>query len=124
MVAETLQRVKSSDAAQGRWDVEGDEAIVWVDATFIAIGAVLEVTGYIVEDVCWLRQNECSHINPDGLDAVLRGVNFAVAWKMKRLLLMTDSKTVFYYMMDALPGRSQLKTKAAARCLSTDICRR
>ena len=91
MLNETLQRVKSSDPARGRWDVDGDEATVWVDASSLAIGAALEVDSNIIEDACWLRQNDCSHINLSELDAVLRGVNLAVAWKMKRLTLMTDS---------------------------------
>ena len=117
MLNETLQRVKSSDPARGRWDVDGDEATVWVDASSLAIGAALEVDSNIIEDACWLRQNDCSHINLSELDAVLRGVNLAVAWKMKRLALMTDSRTVYHWMTDALSGRSRLKTKAASEML-------
>ncbi|XP_071524208.1 uncharacterized protein [Panulirus ornatus] len=117
MLAETLQRVKCSDPAQGRWDMDGNQAVVWVDASSLAIRAVQEVNGNIVEDVCWLRQNGCSHINLAELDALLRGVNLVVVWKMKRLLLMTDSKTVYYWLMDALSGRSRLKKKAASEML-------
>lgn len=79
MLVETVQRVKCSDPARGRWDVNSEEAVVWVDASSLAMGAALEVDGNIVEDACWLRQNDCTHINLAELDAVLRGVNLAVA---------------------------------------------
>lgn len=102
MLSETLQRVKCSDPAQGRWDVEGNEAVVWVDASSLAIGAALEGEGNIIADACWLRQDECSHINLAELDAVLRGVNLAVSWKMSKVTLMTDSKTVYHWLADAL----------------------
>ncbi|XP_045114815.1 uncharacterized protein LOC123506631 [Portunus trituberculatus] len=97
--------------------MDGDEATVWVDASSLAIGTALEVNGNIIEDACWLRQNDCSHINLAELDAVLRGINLAVAWKMKKLALMTDSRIVYHWMMDALSGRSRLKTKAASEML-------
>lgn len=88
-----------------------------MDASSLAIGAALEANGNIIEDACWLRQNERSHINHAELDAVLRGVNLAVAWKMKRLVLITDSKTVYHWIQDAVSGRSRLKTKAASEML-------
>ncbi|XP_071530436.1 uncharacterized protein [Panulirus ornatus] len=121
ILAETLYRMKCLEPAQGRWNIVGDEAVVRLDASSLAIGAVLEVNDNINEDVCWLRQNECSHINLYELDAVLRGVNLAVAWMMERLLLMTDSKTMYYWLMDALSGRSRLKTKAVSEMLTRRV---
>ena len=56
MVKEVLQHVTTSDPARGRWDVTGDEGVVWVDASSLAIGAVLEVEGCVVEDASWLRK--------------------------------------------------------------------
>ena len=44
------QRVMAHDPAGGRWDVDGEEATVWVDASLLALGAVLEVSGHVVED--------------------------------------------------------------------------
>ena len=41
MVMEMLQRVDTADPARGRWDVSGDNGVVWVDASSLAIGAVL-----------------------------------------------------------------------------------
>lgn len=67
-----------------------------MDVSSLSIGAALKVDEKIVEDVCWLRQNSCRHINLGKLDAVLRGANLAVARKGKKLVLMTDSKTVHH----------------------------
>ena len=117
MVSETLQRVKAADPARGRWDVTGSEAVVWVDASSIALGAVLEVEGEVVEDASWLRKSTDSHINLAELDAVVRGVNLAVAWKMKRFTLVTDSRTVYHWLSDTLSGKARLKTKAASELL-------
>ncbi|XP_043227746.1 uncharacterized protein LOC122384429 [Amphibalanus amphitrite] len=117
MVSETLKRVRASDPAQGRWDVTGSEAVVWVDASSIALGAVLEVGGDVIEDASWLRKSTDSHINLAELDAVVRGVNLAVAWKMKQLTIVTDSRTVYHWLSDALSGKARLKTKAASELL-------
>ena len=117
MLEETLRRVTESDPAQGRFDVEGDEATVWVDASSLAMGAAIEVSGRIIEDACWLRKDECTHINLAELDAVVKGMNLAVAWNMKDLTLMTDSQTVYHWITDTLSGRARVKTKAAAEML-------
>lgn len=117
MLTETLARVRKSDPARGRWDVAGDEATLWVDASSLALGAVLEVDGGVIEDACWLRRNECSHINLAELDAAIKGLNLAVSWNMKKLALMTDSRTVYHWLQDTLSGKARLKTKACSEML-------
>lgn len=117
MLEEMLTRVEECDPARGRWDVVGDKATVWVDASSLAMGAAIEVDGDIIEDACWLRKNECTHINLAELDVVIRGLNLAVAWKMKNLTLMTDSQTVFHWLTDTLSGKARVKTKAATEML-------
>ena len=42
----------------------------WMPA--LALGAVLEVDGDIIEDASWLRRDDCGHINLAELEAVLR----------------------------------------------------
>ena len=69
MVSETLQCVKASYPVQGRWDITGFEAVVSVDASLIALGAVLEVGGEDIEYVSWLRKSTDSHITLAELDA-------------------------------------------------------
>ena len=43
MMEDTVRRVKQNDPAKGRWDVVGEEATVWVDASSLALGIVVEV---------------------------------------------------------------------------------
>ena len=117
MVAETLQRVKAEDPVRGRWDVSGSKAVVWVDASSVAMGALLEVDGEAVEDASWLRKSTDSHINIAELDAVVKGINLAVAWGMKQFTIVTDSRTVYHWLADALTGKARLKTKAASELL-------
>ncbi|XP_045105468.1 uncharacterized protein LOC123500980, partial [Portunus trituberculatus] len=117
MLTETLGRVKKADPARGRWDVAGDEAALWVDASSLALGAVLEVNGEVIEDACWLRRNDCTHINLAELDAAIKGLNLAVSWNMKKLALMTDSRTVYHWLQDTLSGKARLKTKACSEML-------
>ncbi|XP_043189310.1 uncharacterized protein LOC122363759 [Amphibalanus amphitrite] len=117
MVMETLQRAKTADPARGRWDVTGDEGVVWVDASSLAIGAVLEMEGSIVEDACWLRKNPETHVNLAELDSVVRGINLSLAWNLKKVTVVTDSKTVYHWLTDALSGRARIKTKAASEML-------
>lgn len=99
------------------WDVTGDEAVLWVDASSLALGAALEVDGKIVEDASWLRQDECAHINLAELDAVIRGLNLALFWQMKKLTLMTDSRTMYHWLVGSMTGESRLKTKASSEML-------
>ena len=51
------------------------------------------------------------------LEAVLKGLNLAVVWKMKEIRLLTDSRAVFHWLSDALTGKARLKTKAASDLL-------
>ena len=118
MLGDTVRRVKQNDPAKGRWDVAGDEATVWVDASSLALGIVIEVDGHVVEDASWLRpEDSSSHINMAELDAVIKGVNAALAWKLKKLHVRTDSLTVYHWISNALSGKVRLKTKASSEML-------
>ena len=46
------------------------------------------------------------------LEAALRGINLAIAWQMKSILLQTDSAAVHKWISDAISGRARLRTKA------------
>lgn len=117
LVEDLIQRVKREDPAGGRWDVSGEEAIVWVDASSLATGALVEVEGCVIEDGCWLRPEDGMHINLAELDALLKGINMALVWNMKVIHIKTDSSTVFHWISDALSGKSRLKTKAPSEML-------
>ena len=51
------------------------------------------------------------------LDAVIKGVNAAFAWKLKTLHVRTDSLTVYHWILNALSGKVRLKTKASSEML-------
>ena len=118
MLEDTVQRVERNDPGKGRWCVVGEEATVWVDASSLALGIVIEVDGNVVEDSSWLRsEDSSSHINMAELDAVIKGVNAALAWKLKTLHVRTDSLTVYHLISNALSGKVRLKTKASSEIL-------
>ena len=117
MLEDMVRRVNLDDPAKGRWDVAGNEATVWVDSSSIALGVVLEVGGHVVEDASWLRPEDASHINLAELDAVIKGVNVALVWKLKTLHVRTDSLTVYHWISDALSGKARLRTKASSEML-------
>ena len=61
----------------------------------MAYGVSLEINGEIVEDAAWLRKNgDVAHINVAELDGVIRGVNLALKWDLKSIIVKTDSSTV------------------------------
>uniref|UniRef100_A0A5S6QMU4 Integrase catalytic domain-containing protein n=1 Tax=Trichuris muris TaxID=70415 RepID=A0A5S6QMU4_TRIMR len=117
LLHEIAAKVESQDPVRGRWDVSGDRARVWVDASSLALGVVVETNSCVVEDAAWLRPNDAGHINMAELDALLKGLNVALSWDMRRIELMTDSSTVHRWMSDALSGKARLKTKAASEML-------
>ena len=90
---------------------------MWVDASSVALAIVLEVGGHVVEDASWLRPEDASHINLAELDAVIKGVNVALVWKLKTLHVRTDSLTVYHWIADALSGKARLRTKASSEML-------
>ena len=111
-------RLEECDPVRGSWCVSGLAAVVWVDASSLAEGVVItSPEGCPIEDACWLRRDESSHINIAELDAAIRGINLAVAWGMKSLDLRTDSVNVHRWISDALTGRARLRTKAQSELL-------
>ena len=64
---------------------------MWVDASSLASGAVIQVGKTTVEDATWLRKEMSeNHINMAELDAVMRGMNMALTWRLKKVTIFTD----------------------------------
>lgn len=78
----SCQRAKRSDTLEGRWPVDKESNVMLcTDASPIATGSVLEITGDVVEDECWLcSMNDSADINLAELDAVIRGISLMVSW--------------------------------------------
>ena len=88
------------------------------DASSLAFGIVIEMDGHVVEDASWLRsEDSSSYNNMAELDAVIKGVNAALAWKLKKLHVRTDYLTVYHWIFNALSGKSRWKTKASSEML-------
>ena len=117
MMQESVQKVREKDPAAGRWNVDDGEATVWTDASSLALGVVVIVDSQAVEDACWLRSDDSSHINMAELDALTKGLNMAITWDMRTVHLRTDSLTVYRWVSDALSEKCRLKTKASGEML-------
>ncbi|XP_047144675.1 uncharacterized protein LOC124818174 [Hydra vulgaris] len=115
---EVYDEVAKCDPAYSDWAVHSDEGNVWVDASSLASGAVIQVGKTTLEDTTWLRKEMSEdHINMAELDAVMRGMSMALTWKLKKVTIFTDSVTVFQRVSDALTGKSRLKSKAMGKML-------
>ena len=107
MVVEIITRVKKNDPARGDWCMQGKEMNVWVDASYLPIGVLLEKNGAVIKDVCWLRtMNDAIHINLAELDTVLKGINLALQWGVKILHVQTDSLCVYHWVSDTQQSKS------------------
>ena len=117
MAAELLTRVEKEDPIRGVWEVPRiSQVVVWSDAS--ALGAVLEIADYIVEDAAWLRpKDDVMHINLAELEAAVKGLNLALKWDLKDVKMMVDSSTVYEWIRLTLSGEKRVKTKGAAELL-------
>ena len=118
MIKEVLTRVHKEDPARGRWCVNGQALSLWVDASSLATGVSLVFDGALVEDACWLRPvKDSQHINLTELNAIFKGINLAILWKMTILHLFTDSACVHKWISDTLTGKARVWTKASSEML-------
>ena len=118
MLSDIIRRMAQKDPMQGDWSVDGREVTVWIGASSLATGVVVESVESLIEDACWLRPaREDKYINLAELDAMLRGINMALQWKATVLHLKTDSACVHRWITDALSGKARIRTKAASEML-------
>ena len=88
------------DPAHRFWAVDPRQrAILWADASSLALGIALEVDGAIIEDATWLHKTEDkAHINMSELDAVIHSVNLCVKWGVRWLTIKIDSATAHRWL--------------------------
>ena len=91
---------ENGDECKGDWIVERDVPLtVWTDASSIATGVLLEVSGKVIEDGAWLRpKDDVKHINQSEHDAAIKGINMALKWGKRQITLKVDSKTVHSWL--------------------------
>ncbi|XP_067949567.1 uncharacterized protein [Watersipora subatra] len=104
MLHETLKYIEEHDPVGGVWTVPGcGHGTVWCDASSIAIGVCIEVGDVVVEDASWLKkEDDGAHINVAESDAVVKGLNLAMKWNLKRLTVVTDSKSVYAWVQSVI----------------------
>ena len=96
MVWETIARVMQSYPSQGLWCATGQDINVWIDASSLATGVLLECDDVVFEDAYWLQPaNDAQHINLPELNAALKGIDLALQWKCKVIHLKTDMVSVY-----------------------------
>lgn len=72
----------------------------------------------MVEDASWLRKSsDVAHINLAELEAVIKGLNLAQAWKVCTLELLTDSAVVFGWISTLLREDHPIKVKGLGETL-------
>lgn len=114
-----IERLQQNDPVRGRWKVPPNKsARVWCDASSLAVGALLEIDGDVVEDMAWLRKKEDGmHINVTELDSVLKGINIALKWGLKSFTIMTDSATVYSWLQSLLSRSCKIRTSGISEML-------
>ena len=103
------------DPAHGQWCATSgkfESCTIWADTSDISIGVAIELDGSIFEDrsiVC--PYDDKRHINIVVLEATIRGLSLAVDWQVKRVRLMTDSKTVASWLREVIGNVRRTRTK-------------
>ena len=116
MTARSIKRTTHEDPTQGERCINKEERNVWVNASSLALGVLLEKDGVMLEDACWLQPtNDDWHINLTDLDAVVKGINLALQWQGKRLHLCTDLLYVYHWVSSTLSGKARICTKTASK---------
>ena len=118
MLEEIILRSSQTDPVHGDWCMNGQEVTVWMNASSLATGVLVEYNGAIIEDTSWLRPVHADkHINLAELDAVLRGVNLALHWRASAIHLWMDSALMHRWISDTLSGKARVRTKAVSEML-------
>lgn len=60
----------------------------------------------------WLRKkNDFNHINVDELDVVLKGINLASRWSLKKIEIRTYSDTVLSWINSVITLKNKVQSK-------------
>ena len=118
ILAEIITRASQMDPSHGDWCMARQDVTMWVDASFLASGVVIENSRSIAEDASWLRlMHKNRHIYLAELNAILRGINLELQWKARVIHLQKDSACVHSWISDTLTKKMQVHTKAASEML-------
>ena len=119
IIGKLKERLRVSDPVGGKWAVpKNDKARIWCDASSIAIGAVVEVGGRIIEDACWLRkEHDPLHINVAELESVIKGLSLVMEWGFKDINICTDSSSVYAWVSSILTRDKPIRVSGLSSVL-------
>jgi len=79
---------------------------------------MLKIGDHVIEDGSWLKQeNDCAHISIAELEAIMKGINLALKWNVKKLLIVTDSVVVHGWLTLLKTRKSQIKVTGMSEIL-------
>ncbi|KAG1682630.1 Gamma-aminobutyric acid type B receptor subunit 1 [Nymphon striatum] len=82
------------------------------------MGVLLQINDVEVEDSAWLRKrDDCGHINVAELDAVLKGINLALKWRLRVIEIRTDLATVMSWVRSVIDGERRIRTKGTSEMI-------
>lgn len=113
------EKFKANDPVKGNWHVPDSSSVrVFCDASSIAIGVCVEVSGRVVEDASWLRKaDDAAHINLAELEAVLKGVDLASKWEAKEIEIITDSAAVHSWLKSIVSKDKKIQYRGMGEIL-------
>lgn len=114
MMQDIVRRVSSEDPVRGRWNApKSEKRVIWCDASSIATEVILEIGNETVEHRAWLqKKDDYNHINVAELDAVLKGVNLALKWRLQDIEIRTDSATVVGWLNSVLTAEKSTNERS------------
>ena len=76
--------MQANDPVGGYWAVgDATNAVVWCDASNLAVGMCMEVDGAVVEGSSWLRKKQdVMHINLAGLKELSKWMEYIGTWQI------------------------------------------
>ena len=63
------------------------------------------------------KKNDYNHINVAELDAVLKGINLAIKWRLREIEIRTDSATVLSWVTSTVEEGGRIRTKGAGKVI-------
>lgn len=119
LVREIWLQVSKFYPVRGIWYVPDIEAErMYCDVSRLAVGFCLQIDGYTMVDnkCCWLKKSDnVTHIYL--VELVLKGVNLAVTWNIKRIELVTDNNTVHKWPKSNIHDDHLVKTTGVSEVL-------
>ena len=63
------------------------------------------------------KKNDYNHINVAELDAVLKGINFAIKWGLREIEIRTDPVMVLSWVTATVEESGKIRTKGAGEVI-------